>query len=623
MHLRKKGLRQRFTALLLAFCCFALTLCAPASAGAAKVSSGGPISSGASAAAAKVSSGGPISSGASASAGVAKVSPGGPISSGASAAAAKVSSGEAIAAEYFDGILSYLAAADNRSSADPQVILDEGCDPASRLDLWYIFALAQHDAYDFRATARATRDSLLFLSSPLQGTTLQKYALVSLAIGDDLSPYDPSLLAESVGSQGIMSLVFGLHLQNNGASLGAVTPQDTVRRILSLRLKDGGWAITGEFGDVDVTSMVVQALAPYCRSAAGASDTEAAAAVGDAIALLSSRQNADGGFTSYGAANCESCVQVLVALSSVGIDADSDERFIKNGNSVFDAIASYRMPDGSFRHIQSGETNRTATQQVFYGCVAYLRFREGRPSLYELDAVREGRGLAPTGAPVATLSPSAAPTASLTPSGNESGDKKQGTPGTDTSGGTPPYRVYGTAILAMLTVFAIALLSLRKSLTKRNIILVSVVSAVLLLLLWVVRIQTPEEYYASIKVSEEDAAGAVTLSIRCDTVAGENGLPSDGVLLAPVRVPFKEGDTVYTALVIAAADAGLPLDTTVASGGYIRGIGTLREFDFGSLSGWMYYVNGEAPSESCNSRRLSDGDVIEWRYTRDLGADTE
>ena len=396
MHLRKKGLRQRFTALLLVFCCFALTLCAPASAG-----------------------------------------------------AAKVSSGEAIAAEYFDGILSYLAAADKRSPADPQVILDEGCDPASRLDLWYIFALAQHDAYDFRATARATRDSLLFLSSPLQGTTLQKYALVSLAIGDDLSPYDPSLLAESVGSQGIMSLVFGLHLQNNGASLGAVTPQDTVRRILSLRLKDGGWAITGEFGDVDVTSMVVQALAPYCRSAAGASDTEAAAAVGDAITLLSSRQNADGGFTSYGAANCESCVQVLVALSSVGIDADSDERFIKNGNSVFDAIASYRMPDGSFRHIQSGETNRTATQQVFYGCVAYLRFREGRPSLYELDAVREGRGLAPTGAPVVSLTPSAAPTVSLTPSGNDSGDKKQGTPDTDTSKGTPPYRVYGTAILAL------------------------------------------------------------------------------------------------------------------------------------------------------------------------------
>jgi hypothetical protein len=596
MHLRKKGLRQRFTALLLAFCCFALTLCAPASAGAAKVS------------------------------------PGGPISSGASAAAAKVSSGEAIAAEYFDGILSYLAAADKRSSADPQVILDEGCDPASRLDLWYIFALAQHDAYDFRATARATRDSLLFLSSPLQGTTLQKYALVSLAIGDDLSPYDPSLLAESVGSQGIMSLVFGLHLQNNGAALGAVTPQDTVRRILSLRLKDGGWAITGEFGDVDVTSMVVQALAPYCRSAAGASDTEAAAAVGDAIALLSSRQNADGGFTSYGSANCESCVQVLVALSSVGIDADSDERFIKNGNSVFDAIASYRMPDGSFRHIQSGETNRTATQQVFYGCVAYLRFRKGRPSLYELDAVREGRGLAPTGAPLVSLTPSAAPTVSLTPSAPENSPSPSVSPAVSPSGtarsgngtGIPPYRLIGTAAILLLCWAAFAVLAAKKRLTKRNALLATFSAVVLLALLWFVKVQTPSEYYADLGVSEEDAAGVVTLSIRCDTVAGENGLPADGVILTPMRVPFREGDTVYNVLIVAAASAGLPLDVGgLGTGGYIRGIGTLREFDFGSLSGWMYYVNGEAPSESCNSRRLSDGDVIEWRYTRDLGADTE
>ncbi|MBO4627112.1 MAG: DUF4430 domain-containing protein [Lachnospiraceae bacterium] len=591
IHLHVKSLRQRFAALLLAFCCFALTLCAPASAGAAKVSSGGPIFS------------------------------------GASAAAAKVSSGEAIAAEYFDGILSYLAAADKRSSADPQVILDEGCDPASRLDLWYIFALAQHDAYDFRATARATRDSLLFLSSPLQGTTLQKYALVSLAIGDDLSPYDPSLLAESVGSQGIMSLVFGLHLLNNGASLSSHTPQETVRRILALRLADGGWAITGEFGDVDVTSMVVQALAPYCRSAAGSSDAEAAAAIDGAIALLSSRQNADGGFTSYGSANCESCVQVLVALSSVGIDASSDARFLKNGKSVFDAIASYRMPDGSFRHIQSGETNRTATQQVFYGCVAYLRFLSGRPSLYELDAVREGRGLVPTGAPSATVTPVAAltPTAAVAsptaaPAVSPAVPAKTGANGS----GIPPYRLIGTGVIIFLCGIAFAVLGAKKRLTKRNDLLAAFSAIVLLVLLWIVKIQTPSQYYAELGVSEEEAAGVVTLSVRCDTVAGENGLPADGVILAPVRVPFREGDTVYNALTVAAASAGLPLDVGgLGTGGYIRGIGTLREFDFGSLSGWMYYVNGEAPSESCNSRRLADGDVIEWRYTRDLGADTE
>lgn len=601
MNSSRKGLRQRFTALLLAFCCFAL-LCAPASAGdAARGDTAKKVFTARAAA-------------------------------GASAAAAKDSSGETVAADFFDGILSYLAAADKRSSADPQVILDEGCDPSSRLDLWYIFALAQHGAYDFRATAQAMRASLVYLSSPLQGTTLQKYALVSLAIGDDLSPYDPSLLAESVGSQGIMSLVFGLHLQNNGVSLETATPQDTVRRILSLRLADGGWAITGEYGDVDVTSMTVQALAPYCRSAAGSSDAEAAAAVDDAIELLSARQNADGGFTSYGAANCESCVQVLVALSSVGIDACSDARFLKNGNSVFDAIASYRMPDGSFRHIRGGETNRTATQQVFYGCVAYLRFREGRPSLYELDAVREGRFLAPSptvtpdgpspspdssSKPTSAVTPGAS--ADLTPSQNSDSPSDSGRNG---GSNIPPYRLVGTGIILLLTAVLLAILALRKRLTRRNALLATIVSFLVLLLLWIVKIQTPQQYYDSLKVSAEDADGCVTLTIRCDTVAGENGLPADGVLLATVQIPFKKGDSVYTALVTAAADAGLPLDTGIGTGGYIRGIGPLREFDFGSLSGWMYYVNGEAPSESAGARPLQDGDVIEWRYTRDLGNDT-
>ena len=98
MNSSRKGLRQRFTALLLAFCCFAL-LCAPASAGDAARGDTAKEAFTARAAA------------------------------GASAAAAKDSSGETVAADFFDGILSYLAAADKRSSADPQVILDEGCDP--------------------------------------------------------------------------------------------------------------------------------------------------------------------------------------------------------------------------------------------------------------------------------------------------------------------------------------------------------------------------------------------------------------------------------------------------------------------------------------------------------------
>ena len=54
---------------------------------------------------------------------------------------------------------------------------------------------------------------------------------------------------------------------------------------------------------------------------------------------------------------------------------------------------------------------------------------------------------------------------------------------------------------------------------------------------------------------------------------------------------------------------------------YIAGINYLYEFDFGDLSGWIYHVNGSAPSVGCGEYILKDGDRIEWLYTCDLGND--
>ena len=584
----------------------------------------------------------------------------------------------ASAQDFFDGILSYLRLEAGCSSDDPQALINESLGRQPSQNVWFLFALSQYGVYDFQSTEKALKDSFLYLASPLKGTEVQKYALFSLAIGSDLAPYDPSLLAESVGSQGIMSLVFGLHLLNNGAVLGDHTAEETVQKILSLRLADGGWAISGTYSDVDVTSMVVQALAVYCKTAgAGASGSssenaakaveaveDVAEAVNHAVELLAGRQNEDGGFSSYGAANCESCAQVLVALSTVGIDACRDERFIKNGRTILDAIRSFRLDNGSFRHVADGETNRTATQQVFYASIAYMRFLDGRPSLYELDAVREGRSVTPkpTGVvtPTGSITPIVEPTSSVdeptptasvltpttgaltpvpgtpsdsatltpsagnpTPGGASKADDAQNTPG-NSDADIPSYRLWGSGILALIAAVLLTVLAYKRRLTRRNLLLFAGVFAALFALLWFVKIQTPEQYYASLAVSDEEAAGSVTLSIRCDTVAGIDGLPADGMLLAPVKIAYREGDTVYDALTAAAAKARLPLDIGGAGGSlYIRGIGTLHEFDHGTLSGWMYYVNNEAPSESCSARKLRDGDIIEWRYTRDMGVDTE
>ena len=49
---------------------------------------------------------------------------------------------------------------------------------------------------------------------------------------------------------------------------------------------------------------------------------------------MSNAQNENGGFASWGSVNSESCAQVLVALTSLGIDPTNDERFIKNHQGI-------------------------------------------------------------------------------------------------------------------------------------------------------------------------------------------------------------------------------------------------------------------------------------------------
>ncbi len=54
---------------------------------------------------------------------------------------------------------------------------------------------------------------------------------------------------------------------------------------------------------------------------------------------------------------------------------------------------------------------------------------------------------------------------------------------------------------------------------------------------------------------------------------------------------------------------------------YVEGIHNLYEFDTGELSGWMYNVNGWYPNYGASRYQLKDGDVVNWRYTCDLGRD--
>lgn len=166
-----------------------------------------------------------------------------------------------------------------------------------------------------------------------------------------------------------------------------VNRETLVAELLSARCTDGGWTMMGDKAEVDITALALTALAPYTGEAA------VQAAVDEALALLSDAQLPDGGFDCYGTENCESAAQVLVALTSLGIDPLTDSRFVKDGATVPDAVASFAVEGGGFRHIAEQTTpDGMATEQGFYALAAYERFTKGESRLFDMTAAEQNAG---------------------------------------------------------------------------------------------------------------------------------------------------------------------------------------------------------------------------------------
>ena len=159
-----------------------------------------------------------------------------------------------------------------------------------------------------------------------------------------------------------------------------VTRENLLDEILNAQLPDGGWALGGSKSDADMTGMALQALAPYTD------DARVRTAVDKALVWASAAQEATGGFYSHDGSSVESTAQMLVALSALGIDADTDARFIKKGNSVVDGLVSFAKDDG-FSHVPGGKRDQMATEQGYYALAAYDRFTNHKNSLYDMTDV--------------------------------------------------------------------------------------------------------------------------------------------------------------------------------------------------------------------------------------------
>lgn len=184
----------------------------------------------------------------------------------------------------------------------------------------------------------------------------------------------------------INGLVFGLLALNSGNYT-----QDSywlVQAILTQQNENGSWSASADrkpVGDVDMTAMALQALAPYYNEGG---DTTVNAAVDKALQWLSAKYKGTG-YTS-----AESCAQVVVALSALQLNANSDSSFVKTVDgaptSVLGDLLRYYLGEGQgFKHTASGKTaDQKATEQALYAMAAYERYCRRTKALYDMtDAV--------------------------------------------------------------------------------------------------------------------------------------------------------------------------------------------------------------------------------------------
>lgn len=196
----------------------------------------------------------------------------------------------------------------------------------------------------------------------------------------------------SLGMQGLNGWIFALiTLDSGGFSVpeGAVyTRADMLTAILTAQLEEGGFALSDAApADVDITAMALQALAPYCGDETRYGGVTAAEAVDRGVNWLSGQQTENGDFDSWGAPNAESTAQVMIALCSLGIDPETDPRFVKSGGSVPDGLLRYQTANGRFRHVSDGEEDLMATEQSVLALEALERLRAGEGRLYDFQDI--------------------------------------------------------------------------------------------------------------------------------------------------------------------------------------------------------------------------------------------
>lgn len=223
-------------------------------------------------------------------------------------------------------------------------------------------------------------------------TDNERIVLALTAIGKDPANVGGENLLKALQNKDIMKVTDTSNTDINGLVMGLLAlnsrnyTSDTswlVQAVLEQQNKDGSWSASADtkpVGDVDMTAMALQALAPYHKDSGNETVNTA---VEKALNWLSGKYQS-------GYDSSESCAQVVIALSALNLDANTDARFTKTVEgktlSVLGNLLQYRVAEnGGFKHqFADKAVNEMATEQALCAMAAYARFTEKANALYDM-----------------------------------------------------------------------------------------------------------------------------------------------------------------------------------------------------------------------------------------------